>query len=345
MNNDRARFNSTGRGRPFSFPILLPSIYHSAMVDILLVALWGFLVIGSARSQVTAPECTDATFTWSYNSLDQNPCLIAAYLAAVCNNGEFSVPALLPQHSYNGPNGSDDDDICKCNPVLYNLISACDACQGDTWIPYVTWTANCTTVWNSSLSFPKPIPAETRVPKWAFLDPGDTEGNWNLQDAQSVGDRPEVTGSATIIPTATKGSQTTFTETSSSTSSTSSSGTSNTAAIAGGVVGGVIAACLIAGVVAWFVIRHRRARSAPSVAYMNGQGGNMEQTTVPYPLSIESPRLYDPSDPSTYPTQAPSPIYTTNYSHQYPNSTSDLQPNRQAYSGLPESRWTGTVVQ
>ena len=46
----------------------------------------------------------------------------------------FSIPALLPQNSYTGPSGADDDDLCKCNTVVYNLISACDACQGASWI-------------------------------------------------------------------------------------------------------------------------------------------------------------------------------------------------------------------
>jgi hypothetical protein len=49
----------------------------------------------------------------------------------------FTIPALLPQHSYTGPNGQDDNDLCKCNTVFYNLISACDACQGEPWITCV----------------------------------------------------------------------------------------------------------------------------------------------------------------------------------------------------------------
>ena len=48
-----------------------------------------------------------------------------------------SIPALQPGNSYTGPSGLDDDDQCKCNTVLYNLISACDACQGESWISCV----------------------------------------------------------------------------------------------------------------------------------------------------------------------------------------------------------------
>ena len=59
----------------------------------------------------------------------------------------------------------------------------------------------------------------------------------------------------------------------------------------GGVVGGIVGAALIAGIVAWFTIRRRRARSAPSTGYIDGKG-NMGGIAVPYPLTIETPRLY-----------------------------------------------------
>lgn len=105
-----------------------------------------------------------------------------------------------------------------------------------------------------------------------------------------VTDTPEGTGSASNVPTSTRNSQSTVTpqtasSASSSASSSSSKGSSNTAAIAGGVVGGVVGAVLIAGIVAWFTIRRRRAREPPSTAYMG-------QAAVPYPLTIETPRLY-----------------------------------------------------
>ncbi len=32
---------------------------------------------------------------------------------------------------------SEADDTCICNTVMYNLISACNACQGDSWTEYV----------------------------------------------------------------------------------------------------------------------------------------------------------------------------------------------------------------
>ena len=72
-----------------------------------------FIVLGLARAQINVPNCTDSTFAWvgslralalyqdqlnlplltgdfyiqTLNSLQQSPCFVAGYLAAVCNNG------------------------------------------------------------------------------------------------------------------------------------------------------------------------------------------------------------------------------------------------------------------
>ena len=51
---------------------------------------------------------------------------------------EFTVPPLLTGDSYTGPTGPGDAaDLCKCNTVVYSLMSACDACQGGKWFPCV----------------------------------------------------------------------------------------------------------------------------------------------------------------------------------------------------------------
>lgn len=107
-------------------------------------------------------------FRQSYNSLEQNPCKVAAYLEAVCNSGraslflppsfsfeylccsgteymllrwttnaEFSIPALLPDNHYTGPTVANTDNLCKCNTVVYSLVSACGGCQGGEWIQCV----------------------------------------------------------------------------------------------------------------------------------------------------------------------------------------------------------------
>ncbi|KAF8503278.1 hypothetical protein F5888DRAFT_1903811 [Russula emetica] len=268
-----------------------------------------------------------------------------AYLAAVCNNGAFSISPLLPQRSYLGPDGPDNGDTCKCNTVAYNLISACDACQGGQWTSYSSWSYNCTSVATPG-TFPDAIPAVTRVPYWAYLNPTGVRsscyplflldrfslhpqsGYWNESLAQIVGDSPEVTGSASNVPSSTRGQSTIAPGTSSRVSSSSSKSNSN----AGAIVGGVVGVALIAGLVAWLTIRRRRRR-APSAEYISGQGSDMGASAVSYPMDI------DPSDPSTYPTR---PTSTTTHWHpshssqQYLGSSSDLQSNRITYHGLPE---------
>jgi len=247
--------------------------------------------------------------------------ILSAYAA-------FSVPPLPAGQSYNA--GADSgSDTCKCNTVVYNLISACDACQGETWIPYTEWTFNCSTV-APPQSFPNPVPVGTRVPNWAYIN-STIGGNWNMSLAESVGDSPEVTGSVSVFPISTSGaSQSTQTLSSVSSSPTSTShSSSNSGAVAGGVVGGVVGVTLIAGIVAWFVLRRRRARLAPSSEYMSGQLGEMGQPE-PYPLTQ---KLYDPSDPTTYPSNMYLPA-----SEEHPggSTSSQLRPNDGTYAGLPE---------
>jgi len=305
---------------------------YCPMFDVLFAAL-ALLIIDSAHALVSAPNCSDTDYAWTYNSQEQSPCLVVAYLAAMCNSGSFSMSPLLPQHAYNGPSGPDDGDTCKCNTVAYNLISACDACQAEQWISYVLWSYNCSSVAPPG-TFPEPIPSAIRVPYWAYLDPTVNASNyWNASLAQIVGDSPEVTGSVPIPSPTSTGNQHTITPGASSpaSSSTTTKSGSNAGAIAGGVVGGVIGVALIAGLIAWFTI-HRRRRQAPSAGYVNRQESDM--SVVPFTMGTERPKLYNPSDPSTFPTA--STIPPSDESRQHLSSSSDLQPNRNEYHGLPE---------
>ena len=103
----------------------------------------------------------------------------------------------------------------------------------------------------------------------------------------SITDSPEVTGSASNVPSSTI-NHSTFTPGVTSSSSSFKSN-SNAGAIAGGVVGGVAVVALIAGLVAWFTIRRRR-RHAPSADYISSQGSDMG--VVPYPMDVGRPKLY-----------------------------------------------------
>jgi len=58
--------------------------------------------------------------------------------AGLTNDVVFTIPELVPGDSYVGPTGSSDaSDLCKCNTVVYSLMSACDACQDALWFSYV----------------------------------------------------------------------------------------------------------------------------------------------------------------------------------------------------------------
>jgi hypothetical protein len=137
------------------------------------------LFAGSSFSQTNPPNCTTgwdwvcfcfvaifAIFaflslikppsTQSYNSLHQNPCVVASYLEGVCFGGRKSFRSVnflaiffdripdtvfeidpLPQgHHYTGaPSGQ--GNLCQCNTVVYSLVSACGACQGGDPVAYV----------------------------------------------------------------------------------------------------------------------------------------------------------------------------------------------------------------
>lgn len=281
--------------------------------------LYYLLLIGSARAQISVPNCTDDMFAWAFNSLQQSPCLVAASLAAVCNNGSFSIPPLLQENSYTGPSGTDDRDLCKCNTVVYNLISACGGCQGASWVPYSEWSFNCTSKAPPG-SFPEPVLVGTRVPNWAYVD--TSIGNsWNISAAQLKGDFPEVTGTTSIILTSTSRAPQSVTPRISSSSTSHHS--SNTGAIAGGIVGGIVGTALIAGVVLWFAFRRRRARPVC-------QGGEKGQS-LPQLVAEGAPKLYDPSDPATYPSKDFLPL-----KDQRLGSTSHTQLSDGRYNGLPE---------
>ncbi|KAF8261132.1 hypothetical protein EI94DRAFT_1746644 [Lactarius quietus] len=290
------------------------------------------LLIGSARAQVNVPNCSNETFFWTFNSLQQSPCLVADNLIAACLNESYVIPA-INRTVYVGPGTPSIGNLCVCNTVSYNLMSACGACQGASWIPYSAWSTNCTTNATAG-TFPKPIPAGTRVPKWAYNNStiGDS---WNMTLAQLVGDSPEVTGtSSTSTSTAMPSTSASSHSTSSSSPSTLSSSpstlsssistphqTSKVGAHAGGVVGGIVGAALIAGVVLWFAFRRRRAHSAVGE----------KELPPPQPLAEEVPRLYDPSDPTTFPGRE--------YLLQSPHRLSSIcrtQSSDCGYTGLPE---------
>ena len=272
----------------------------------------------------------------------------------------FNVPTLQSGYSYNGPSGIDDGDLCKCNTVLYNLISACDACQGEPWIKCVDQLCLCLDSYRLTClqlatlcGRPTAPPKKLRECKFCVVSTGthahlppelpESRPSWHAStplglhrhicaylpsvfhlSAQEISsiyrlvtagmprkhilmevrnsatlfgylylsylDPPEVTGTASIVPTSTTQASQSVTASASSSSSSALHHSSNTSAIAGGIVGGVVGAALISGIVLWIVLRLRRARSVPS-AYMDFQSGEKEQPP-PHLLVKGTPKLY-----------------------------------------------------
>ncbi|KAF8077810.1 hypothetical protein FPV67DRAFT_1557261 [Lyophyllum atratum] len=270
----------------------------------------------------------------SFNSLSQSPCLIGSYLGGVCNAGQFSVGPLEVDKVYLGPTLATANP-CRCSSVFYSLISACAACQGREYLGWSNYNANCSTVYPGI--FVGAIPSGTKVPHYAYLDPttADTFNITAAMDALGEKAAPE----STAIPKSTGATL----------QSSSGSSKSKAGPIAGGVVGGIVALALIAAFVFWWT-RRRRARTAPSSevntfapATASVAPTPMSYNTAAPPFNgMPSPRLYDPSDPSTYPSTGPSTGAFTNSSQAlYPNTTGNSYPGPGPaqggrYTGAPE---------
>jgi len=298
---------------------------------------------GSVTAQIVATDCTlPNTYNWTYNTLNQNPCKVAAYLLSTCSGGTFTVDPLLPGQTYIGPGGLDNDDMCKCNTIVYCLISACDACQGADWITWPLWSRNCTNVSPPS-TFPNPVPAGIRIPQWALQDVTRLDLSlWNTTQARAIGDSPEI-GPGALIGVSTISTIGTTTSTSpnptvfpavttsspsltpTSSPSEGSSSSSNTGAIAGGVVGGItIVAVAVLGSV--YLLR-QRTRGSPAPVVFDGESpapdGAKRQLSDEGPyvssstLEANMPPMtgYNPISQTTFP-ETPANPYAPNVSTQ-----------------------------
>ncbi|KAH9964232.1 hypothetical protein BC827DRAFT_1266025 [Russula dissimulans] len=297
------------------------------------------LLPGLVVAQINTPDCS-LTWAWTFNTLGQNACTVAAYLMATCYGGAFSIASLAPGYEYQGPTAADTVAglRCKCTVVAYSLISACDACQGEGWIDWSNYTANCPMT-ESFSTFPYPVPAGTRVPAWSLLDiTAYANQTWDSNKAFAVGDGTELAPGEAIslgssASTGTTGSRTTPTtanspyptstspSSDSSPSSSPTSHSSNVGAIAGGAAGGV-AAVSIAGLAVFLYLRRRGPRTAYASVALNS---SQQQQQQPYMGEVGRPltddgaiapspsttpvtpmRLYDPNDPTTFPGYQPS---------------------------------------
>jgi len=289
----------------------------------LLIVLSILALAGASAAQSTNATCSPS-FDWSFNSLGQSPCLVAAYLGGVCDDGVFTVPALANDLSiYEGPTVAQANQ-CGCSSVFYSLLSACAECQSAQNV--LRWSAfnkNCTEVYPQL--FVGNIPSKTAVPHWAYQNVTVGDG-FNVTLAQMQLNAPESTANpkatGTTLPSGLTGA--------------SSPKKSNAGAIAGGVVGGVVLLSLVCLTAFWF-LRQRRKRAAPSTLMHTPMGYHPGEIT-PFSSAIQTPKLYDPADPSTFPTSTSSAMYSSGRVHSpaYTGNTVTDAPRTTQYSGAPE---------
>ncbi|KAI9570445.1 hypothetical protein HD554DRAFT_2018193 [Boletus coccyginus] len=319
---------------------MAPSIgLHRSSLAILAAGLLSVGPVG-ILAQTSTASCL-SSFDWMSNSKGQNPCVVAAYLQGACNDGQFTVDPLPNGTHYTGPY-ADESNPCQCSSVTYSTVSACGLCQNRTIISWTVWDTNCTTIYPGV--FPPGVPAGTAVPQWAYQDV-TTSDLFNVTLAQSVGDNPESIGSnpqstGSVNPTSTAASASTPT----GTDTASSGSSSDTAAIVGGVVGGVVGLALIAGAVVFFVKRKKRSQTPPSGQFAAAPTSPASPSavytdTTPFAPQMVQPRLYDPSDPSTFPASPPPTTIRTGSSHGVQTTVNYSNPSMQPggyYSGVPE---------
>ncbi|KAF7304963.1 hypothetical protein MKEN_01211000 [Mycena kentingensis (nom. inval.)] len=259
-----------------------------------------FLALHAAVTHAQGPG-TNATcqagWEWSFNSLNQSPCEVAAFLGSTCNDGMFFVPALINSTAFYTAPSVAQANPCACSSVFYSALSACAGCQGGQFLLWNKWNEHCSFVYSI---YQNNIPTGTRVPHWAYLAIGEDKGFDPVaakQDSQSS--PPE----STAIPE----SSTTSTPPS-STNATATKKSSNAGAIAGGVVGGVVFLLAAVCLVFWF-IRRRRRGDAPSNSVQLPMGYHPSSDITPFTSAIPTPKLYDPADPSTFPSSPSSAMY------------------------------------
>ncbi|KAK0186966.1 hypothetical protein F5146DRAFT_758987 [Armillaria mellea] len=310
---------------------------HELAVFLSLLALQS---LRGARAQSEA-TCTDSVYSWSFNSLNQSPCDIGRALGGVCTS-DFSIQALPSGYHYSGVGQIYTSD-CVCNTVYYSLLNVCAACQGGSVSVWSDWDFNCTTTYQT---YPVNIPDGTAVPHYAYqsLLPN---GTFNFASAV-VDTGAEATHIASTSASSTSGSTSrsisTFpSSTPTPVSSSSSSGSSsNTGAIVGGVVGGIVGLAIIAALIFFLVRRHRRRPAA--VAITGPIGGDIPPPTSSfvgqnltgsaYTATVYD-KVYDPNDPSTFPSADGIPYGQQQAPGGYPQSYAPLPPSSPDSNMIP----------
>ncbi|KAI0344870.1 hypothetical protein BDW22DRAFT_1098553 [Trametopsis cervina] len=287
------------------------------LITTLLVSLRG------VQSDPGLPTC-ELDFEWMFNSKAQSPCLVSAYICGSCRApASFTLDCGLPNISSPFEYINIDSPLrCDCSTVQYSLVGACAACQSASITTWTDWHSHCTNTYIEQLS--DPIPPNTSVPAWAYLDVVSSN-NFNVTVARGFvegGDHPDSTA---LTPTPTPSSTTSSSQqptpsstllstssappfsTSSASSvsnspavvtSISSAEASKVAPIVGGTVGGIaFIAIITCASIYWYLRRKKAAATAPPSLF--------QETLQPPTRELlglgSGSKLYNPDDPSTYP--------------------------------------------
>ncbi|KAI0255574.1 hypothetical protein BJV78DRAFT_1151536 [Lactifluus subvellereus] len=233
-------------------------------------------------AHIYAPDCS-LTLQWTFNSLGQDPCQVAAYLLATCSGGSFSLAPLYLGPSYPGPSVIDDGDLCLCNTVTYSLLTG-------RWTTWPRYSSNCTKFMPVSSTYTNSTP--------------QLENKWNDTRSLAVGDSPELTPGMVISPSNASSTSPTPTPTPTTPSPTPTTPSPTP----------THSSSSVALQQSPLLLRRKRPQGPSAAFVVDGAPrplmgevrlpGSNDGTYVPssMPGTLASPMmLYDPNDPTTFP--------------------------------------------
>ncbi|PPR05942.1 hypothetical protein CVT24_006667 [Panaeolus cyanescens] len=271
----------------------------------------------------------------TYNTMAQSPCVVSGILLSVCLGREVTIRTLSGvDDNYPGAQASGEGSTCRCSTVYYSMLSACAYCQAHDWITWLEQQANCVDI--SDRHLPILIPSNTSIPNYAYADV-IANARFDIAAAQAM--LSATTSSASASGTTFSSATTSHSDTSSSPTPTNTpyipdreKKETNIGAIVGGVIGGLLVVGIVIAVIVYMVVRSRRKPPPhdpallsphspyPSVVPTSPAMSSLAHGAMPSPQLSGAPKLYNPNDPSTFPS-AGSPLPGSS-----PNSTPAVYP-------------------
>ncbi|KAK7460669.1 hypothetical protein VKT23_009384 [Stygiomarasmius scandens] len=288
-----------------------------------------FFAVVTLAQQNQPAKCTNSTFARLANSQGEDPCTVGIKFGQICDPG-FSIPVANSTQVYQ-PVRAGADTQCICSTVYFTLLTVCGACEGAETVLWPLYSENCGHSFVDEMP-PVPLPSDLAIPHWA-LTPLSTNGSINPAaiEADTQPDITASTSSTTQSPSQTPSSPVTSSPTPSQSQAADNGGGgggggTNAGAIAGGVVGGVVGLAILAAL-AFFLRRHQNRKkangsteygnvqtSAPPPGWVSPEQGSTLRSMSHYrdnSYGSDSPKLYNPDDPSTFPAPVTAPMSPT----------------------------------